>query len=510
MTVKDITGHMGIIEREDFALVEKAFEYSKEAHKNQKRYSGEPYFIHLFETAKNLAELGADAKTVSAGLLHDVIEDGHRDREEVRKEFGDEILFLIEGVTKLGKLKYHGVERHVGSLRKLFVAMSKDIRVLIIKLTDRLHNMETLQYVPEEKRQRIALETLEIYAPLAYRLGMNRLNRRLEDLSFEYTHPKEFLEIKKILKERSKETQERLEKILRSIKKNLAKEGFRNFSTDFRLKGVHSFYQKLERKKIVENIYDISAIRIVVPTESDCYRVLGIIHSSWRPLPGRIKDYIAFPKPNGYQSIHTTVFTGDGGFVEIQIRTEEMHRHAEYGIASHLSYKDDSKKSKFKKNIPFSWIERLLPKSEKTQKTTVPTAEKPKKEPLSNSLPAWVKHLADDELTSEESEEFLENLRGDFLRHRMFVFTPKGDPIDLPLYSTSVDFAYAIHSEIGDHMFGAKVNGKLVSLDTPLINGDTIEIITKSSSKPSPKWLDYTHTAVARHHIRSSLSKSKR
>lgn len=494
MTAKDIIGNMDAPGKDDQELVRKAFEFAKEAHKDHKRYSGEPYFLHLFETAKNLAKLGMGGPTIAAGLLHDSLEDVGISEEQIEKEFGPEILFLIQGVTKLGRLKYRGAKRHTESLRKLFVAMSQDIRVLIIKLTDRLHNMETLEHVPEHKRKRIALETLEIYAPLSYRLGMRKLTRELEDLAFPYVFPEEYKKTKAIVKQKSKETNDRLEKILKSVRKALAKEGITKFHTDYRVKGLYSLYKKLVRKDMdIEKVYDISAVRIIVPSVTDCYKVLGIIHGVYRPLPGRIKDYIAFPKPNGYRSIHTTIFTGDGGILEIQIRTEEMHREAEYGIASHLSYKEGSAKKAINPNL--LWITNLL--------RPAIGGRKPDKQKFID-VPQWIKHLADAEL-SHEPDEYIHDLKSDFLHHRMFVFTPKGDVVDLPIDSTPIDFAYAIHSDIGNHISGVKVNGKLVALDTTLRNGDTVEIVTKEKSKPTSKWLDMAKTTEAKRHIRSVL-----
>lgn len=498
MEAREIIELMDSPSKEDRELIEKAFNFSKEAHKNNKRYSGEPYFIHVFETAKNLASLGMGASTIASGLLHDTLEDANIKEDIIEKEFGPEILFLIQGVTKLGKLKYTGAKRHTESLRKLFVAMSQDIRVLIIKLTDRLHNMRTLEYVPKEKQKRIAMETLEVYAPLAYRLGMRKLNRELEDLAFPYVYPKEFSNTSEIIRSKSKETEDRLSKTLNGIKKALAKEEITNFRTDHRIKGIYSLYKKLVRKEMdMEKVYDMSAIRICVPSIQDCYKVLGIIHGLYRPLPGRIKDYIAFPKPNGYRSIHTTVFTGDGVIIEIQIRTEEMHREAEYGIASHLSYKENFGKKSINPNL--LWIMNLL-------RPQIFGPRKPDREKFID-VPQWVKHLAETGLSSEP-DEYIENLKSDFFGHRVFVFTPKGDVVDLPIDSSPIDFAYAIHSNIGDHISGTKVNGKLVSLDTKLKNGDIVEIITKGKSKPSRKWLDIAKTTEARRHIRSALNPS--
>ncbi len=466
----------------DRELIEKAYHFAEKAHQGQLRYSGAPYFVHISAVGFTLAQMGLDAKTISAGLLHDVVEDAKISEDEIEKEFGKEIRFLVDGVTKLGKLKYHGIERHVESLRKLFVATAKDLRVIIIKLADRLHNVSTLQYVPKQKQQRIALETLEIYAPIANRLSIGRIKGQLEDYSFPYALPEEYKKVQAIIKERGNENEKRLEKIYRNIQTELAKNGILNVHGEFRIKRTYSLYKKLKRHNMdISKIYDVSAIRVIVPTLADCYRGLGVIHSVWRPLPGRIKDYIAFPKPNGYQSLHTTVFTGDGAIVEIQLRTEEMDQDAAFGIAAHFAYKE---------------------------KTT-----QPKQRSASDKIPKhleWVKQISrlHNSEHEHETEDYLENLKMDFFEDRVFIFTPEGDVIDLPQNSSPVDFAYAIHSDIGDHMSGAKVNGKLMSLDTHLKNGDIVEIITKNSAKPSKKWLEYTRTTLAKRHIRSALGEA--
>ena len=484
--------------KEDKELIAKAYDFAQKAHSKQLRYSGEPYFVHSYETGKNLALLGMGATVVTAGLLHDVIEDADISEEEIKKEFGGEILFLIQGVTKLGKIRFQGLKRHAESLRKLFVASSQDIRVIIIKLADRIHNMKTLEYVPEEKQLRIATETLEIFAPLAYRLGMGILNRKLEDLSFPFVYPKEHERVQEIMKEKNNDDVELLKKVSQTIIKRLAKEGITNIKTSYRKKGSYSLYKKLERKNWdVNKIYDIFALRIIVPTVNDCYKALGIIHGFRRPMPGRIKDYIAFSKPNGYQSIHTTIFTRFGNVVEIQLRTAEMHEKAEYGIASHLSYKTKKVGSE-SNNI---WIKRLLPNINKLNKN-----EDNKKDKNSADIPVWIKKLADSP-NNVHSKEFVDELKKDFFEHRIFIFTPKGDVIDLPIDSSPIDFAYAIHSDIGNHMSGAKVHGKLVSLDTKLQNGDIVEIITKKEITPTSKWLNIVKTTDAKRHVKSSLKK---
>lgn len=507
-TVKEILGEMSGATPEDIAFVEKAYEYSKKAHEGQTRYSGEPYFIHPAATAKILAEYGMDATTIAAGLLHDAVEDARVSREEIEKEFGKELLFIVDGVTKLGTHKYRGAERHAESLRRLLVATASDIRVLIVKLADRYHNMQTLEHVPEHKRGRIALETLEIYAPIADRLGMGKMKRDLEDLAFPFVDPDAASHAAEVRKLKTQETEAGLAKVQKELKQELAKKGFTTFRTDIRMKGLWSLHQKLKRKKDDINvIHDIAALRLIVPSIEDCYATLGIIHAIYRPLPGEFKDYIAFPKPNGYQSLHTTVVTPEAGIVEIQIRTEEMHRRAMFGIASHMSYKQLGKgvekldkevqKSRFSA-LSFTWIRSLIP-------SLMKVAKKDGEAKGVTKVPLWLAELAQAHTEVAGSEEFVEGLKEDFFSHRVFVFTPQGDVIDLPAASTPIDFAYAIHSDLGDHIQGAKVNGKLVSFDTELGNGEVVEIIRRDSAHPSPKWLDIARTSLARRHIRTAL-----
>lgn len=492
MNIQELTNLIDSPTKEDLLLIEKAYNTAFEAHKGVKRMSGEPYFIHVFETAKILAELKMCPSVMVAGLLHDSIEDGVLTEEKIKQEFGDEILFLVNGVTKLGKLKYRGAERHIESLRKLFVASAQDIRVIIIKLCDRLHNMRTLQYVKPEKQKRIALETLEIFAPLAYRLSIRKLSRELEDLSFPYVYTKEYKSVKELLKEKSTETLPKLEKFMKSIKKALAENGLTNIHTDYRLKGLYSLSKKITNKGgDIDKIYDILALRIFTENVADCYKALGIIHSKWRPLPGRIKDYIAVPKPNGYRSIHTTVFTGDGAIVEVQIRTQEMHRQSEYGIASHLAYKD----FKNNDNKEMNWFSHFLPKSLNNFLHTQPSDQ---------TAPSWIKDLADTQ--AADGEEMLEDLKADFFGQRIFAFTPKGDVVDLPIGSSVIDFAYAIHSDIGNHISSVMVNNKIAPLSAKLKSGDQVQIITKKNAKPNRKWLDYVKTAMAKKFIKNALN----
>lgn len=498
------------LSEEDEKLILTAFDFSKEKHEGQKRLSGEPYFTHVYETAKILAELGMSAKTISAGLLHDTLEDGDTTREEVEKMFGKDILFLVDGVTKLGKLKYRGAERHRESLRKLFVAVSQDIRVIIIKLADRLHNMRTLDHLPDYKQERTAKETLEIYVPIAHRLAIRKLCRELEDISFKYVFPKEYQETRKLLNQKNKKDAQKLEKFQKSIKRGLAKNGITNFNLEYRIKTLYSLYNKLLRKEWnIEKVYDISALRIILSDVSDCYKVLGIIHKTWKPLPNRIKDYIALPKTNGYKALHTTIFTGYGNVLEIQIKTKEMHRDAEYGIASHLEYK---RKDNEKLETTFLWISRLVPfrnpfngkNGNENKKEMI------REEVISpEDIPKWIKELVEYQLSEKNRETLEEELKADFFKERIFVFTPMGDVIDLPFGSTPVDFAYAIHTEVGNTTSGAKIKGKLVSLETQLSNGDIVEIITNKKGKPNKKWLESVKTTTAKKHIRAFIQNQK-
>lgn len=499
---------------EDEALVRKAYEFAEKAHSTHTRYSGEPYFVHPAAVGKYLASASMDAETIAAGLLHDCVEDGEVTEEDIEREFGKEVRFLVEGVTKLGKHKYRGAERHAESLRRLLVATSADVRVLIVKLADRYHNMTTLEHVPEEKRRRIALETMEIYAPLADRLGIGRLKKELEDLSFPFIDPDAYQHAVEVRKLKKKETEVGLGKIQKALQHALVRRNVKEFRTEIRTKGLWSLHQKLKRKgDDITRIHDIAALRVIVESIDDCYQTLGLVHSMWRPLPGEFKDYIAFPKPNGYQSLHTTVLTSDAGIVEVQIRTEEMHQRAQFGIASHMSYKQlggtvDAKKAATQKRaferVSLTWVRDLIPTLLNFNKKPAPQA--PSK-PSEN--PRWLTDLVDAHATGTESSEFVEGLKQDFFSHRVFVFTPIGDVIDLPIDSTPVDFAYAIHSELGHHMHGAKVNGKLVSFDTKLRNGDIVEILERPAAHPTAKWLEYARTGMARRHIRGALEAQK-
>ena len=511
-TVKEILAKMSSLTPADTTLIEKAYEFGKKAHDGHTRYSGEPYFIHPSAVALHLAELGMDAPTIAAALLHDAIEDTEVTREDVEKEFSPEVLFLVEGVTKLGQHKYQGTERHAESLRRLLVATAADVRVLIVKLADRYHNMSTLDHVPPEKQKRIALETLEIYAPLADRLGMGRIRRDFEDMAFPFIDADAYQHALELRKLATKETEAGLVKVRKEVRHALARKGIHDFETGIRMKGLWSLHQKLKRKgDDITRIHDIAALRIIVPTVSDAYTALGALHALWKPLPGGFKDYIAVPKPSsGYQSLHTTVVTPEAGIVEIQVRTREMHEQAEHGIASHGSYKALGKGAKQAavQKLSLPWIRDLIPNLLQLRKSPDPAIPKPITA-LTNT-PQWLSDLADAHASVGESSEFVEGLKSDFFSHRIFVFSPRGDVVDLPTASTPVDFAYAIHSDLGEHMQGAKINNKLVSFDTELKNGDMVEIIKSKNARPTAKWHDYARTSLARRNIRSFLENNAR
>ncbi|MBI4114763.1 MAG: RelA/SpoT family protein [Candidatus Niyogibacteria bacterium] len=461
--------------KEDLNLLEAAFLYATKAHERQKRHSGDDYILHPIAVSLKVAEIGLDSQTIAAALLHDTVEDKGAELKEIRKRFGENIAFLVDGVTKVDKLRYHGVERTVESMRKMFLAVAKDVRVVIIKLCDRLHNMETLSSLPyPEKRERIAKETLDIYASVADRLGMGEIKAQLEDLAFRYVYPDEYFWIEEEVKKRLPEREIYLERVMPIIKKELNREGIKALEIHARAKHYYSLWKKLQRYDMDwERIFDLVAVRIIIHDVNDAYGVLGLIHKHWKPLPGRIKDYIALPKPNGYQSLHTTVFCIDGQIVEFQIRTEEMHKEAEFGIAAHWMWEH---------------------------------AGKPKEGASINPKLAWVAQLKEWQSSFRKgkmnSEDFLESLKIDFFKDRIFVLTPKGDVIDLPEGATSIDFAYHIHSEIGDHAVGAKVNGKMSSFDAELHSGDVVEILTKKNQHPSREWLTFVKTSMARNHIR--------
>ncbi|MBI2506602.1 MAG: RelA/SpoT family protein [Candidatus Colwellbacteria bacterium] len=463
-------------------LIRRAYEFAEAAHKGQKRKSGEDYFKHCLAAAEELSRWGMDESTIAACLLHDVVENTDCTVDDIEKEFGSDIRRLVEGVTKIGMVKYRGVEGQVENLRKLILAMAEDLRVILIKLADRLHNMRTLGALAPAKQRRIALETMEIYAPLAYRLGMQRLSGELEDLSFPYVYPEEYQWLIENIKGRYEERETYLKKIRPIVEKALKEANITIVTIDFRAKRYSSLYKKLLRYEMdLDKIHDLVAFRIIVSTIEDCYAALGIIHSLWPPMPGRIKDYIAMPKPNGYRSLHTTVFCVDRQPVEFQIRTQEMHQEVENGIAAHWAY-EEAKGSK-------NYVRRLSSRAATKEVAWV------------EQLRAWQRQFTD-------PKEFIDSLKIDFLKDRIFAITPKGEVIDLPQGATPVDFAYHIHSDVGNQCIGAKVNGKIVPLDYELRSSDIVEIITQKNKKPSHSWLTFVRTSTARGHIKDALRKS--
>lgn len=459
----------------DIAVIERAFTRAERAHEGQLRKSGAPYITHPVAVAEILADLGLDPNTIAAALLHDTVEDTDYSAELLRKEFGDEIANLVDGVTKLDRLTY-GPTAEAETVRKMVVAMAKDIRVLVIKLADRLHNARTWQFVSPESAARKARETLDIYAPLAHRLGMNAVKWELEDLSFKYIEPKKFDEIERLVAERSPSREKLTNEVVRAVESDLATEGIAAKVTG-RQKHLYSVYQKMVvRGREFNDIYDLVGIRVLVNDVRDCYAVLGAIHARWNPVPGRFKDYIAMPKFNLYQSLHTTVIGPTGKAVEIQIRTHEMHRRAEYGIAAHWKYKQGRKSGDDSPDV------------------------------------LWLKQLHEWQQETTDVTEFLDALRFDLRTPEVFVFTPKGSVIALPQGSTPVDFAYAVHTEVGNKCVGAKVNGKLVSLEAPLTNGDVIEVVTNKgeNAAPSRDWLNFVKSQRARSKIKAWFTRERR
>jgi len=462
--------------------IEQAYKFSEWAHRKQKRRTGEPYFNHVVATAEKLSEWGMDEYTIAAGLLHDVVEDTEVTDAEIKKKFGKEIEHLVDGITKLGKVKYRGDKTQADNLRKLILAMAEDLRVILIKLADRLHNMETLEPLPREKQERIALETLEVYAPLAYRLGMQGLSGELQDLAFPYAYPDEYKWILDHIKEEYEEREEYLKKLKPQVEKALKDNEIEIRTIDFRAKRYASLYKKLLKNEMdINKIHDLVAFRIIVNDVEGCYGTLGVIHNMWPPLPGKIKDYIATPKPNGYRSLHTTVLGPDKKIIEFQIRTEEMHREAENGIAANWAYEESKGSKAYRKR--------------RAAKANLKEA-------------AWVEQLRNWQGDFTDPEEFIDAFKIDFLKDNIFALTPKGEVVDLPAGATPVDFAYHIHTDIGNQCVGAKVNGKIVPIDHKLQSSDVVEIITQKNKKPSPSWLDFVATSSARSHIRTALKKS--
>lgn len=468
------------------ALIKSAYEFAEKAHRGQKRKSGEDYIQHSLRTALNIARIGMGSKTIAAGLLHDVPEDTEVTLQQVENQFGHEIAFMVDGVTKLGKIKLRGTkeELYLENLRKMFLAMASDIRVVIIKLADRLHNMETLGALPEEKQKRIAMETLEVYVPIANRLGIGEIKGRLEDLAFKYMDRENYEHTRKLSESEFGQRKKNVDKAVSELKKELEKEGIKVIDIYGRTKHLYRLFKKLQRHDMdINKIYDLAGIRVIVPEVADCYEALGIVHKKYRPLVGRIKDYISLPKPNGYQSIHTTIFGPEGKILEVQIRTQKMHDEAEFGIAAHWIYSEQK-----------NWMDFLrLNKKEK-----VPEEEL-----------SWIRQLREwqNEL-GKDNQEFMEGLKIEFFKNHIFAFTPHGDVIELPEEATPIDFAYRVHSEIGDRAVGAKADGKMVSLDHKIKNGEVIEIVTSKEHKnPSRDWLRFVRTTLAKSHIRKALKK---
>ena len=468
-------------------LIERAFLFAQQAHDGQFRKSGEPYVTHTIEVGRILASIGMDSTTIAASILHDVPEDTIITVEEIRQTFGDTIAELVDGITKLGKIKLRGSkeEYFLENLRKMFLAMAKDLRVVIIKLADRLHNMRTLDSLPPEKQQRIANETMNVYAPIANRLGIGEIKGELEDLAFKYLDPENYQATEKLVDEYSLEGASTLKTIIDRFAKELQDEHIRSISITGRQKHLYRLFLKLEKHDMdIRRVYDTIAIRIIVPNIADCYETLGIVHKRYRPLVGRIKDYISLPKPNGYQSLHTSIFGPDGRILEVQIRTQKMDTEAEYGIAAHWIYTEQEHKG---------W------------RTLFAKKRSPEINP-SKDL-AWVQQLQEwQHEIGRDDVEFLESLKIDFFKNHIFAFTPKGDIIDLPEDATPIDFAYAIHSSIGNRTIGAKVEGQMVPLDYKIKNGERVEILTtRDQKKPSRDWLTFVKTSHAKTHIKREL-----
>ena len=465
-----------LLERLDTDLLARAYQFGRQAHSGQKRSSGEEYMSHCVEVAKILAELHLDSVTVASGLIHDVVEDTAVTISDIEREFGREIADIVDGVTKIGNISFRSTqERQAENYRKLLLSIAKDVRVILIKLADRLHNMRTLDYLAEEKRRRIAQETMDLYAPLAHRFGMARMRWELEDLSFKHLEPLEYKKLAKLVAQKRGEREKLISQMALPLERELKRGGIQNVEVTGRPKHLWSIYKKMkQREKPYDEIYDLLAIRVLANSVPDCYHALGIIHDGWTPLQERIKDYIAQPKSNGYQSLHTTVFGPGRQLFEVQIRTYEMHRTAEYGIAAHWLYKESAKSA--------DELDRAL---------------------------GWFRQVLELQLDAKTPDEFLEFLKLDLYQDEIFVFTPTGDVIQLPKGATPIDFAFAVHTEVGLHCQGARVNGRIAPLSRQLRNSDTVEILTAPSARPSRDWLSHVRTGRARHKIRQWIKQEE-
>ncbi len=463
----------------DTSLLELAYEFACDAHKGQMRKNGEEYIQHCLATAYRLAKIHMDESTIIAGLLHDVLDETRITADELEKNFGKDVAQLVTGVSKLGNIKYRGIERYAEDLRKMFVSIAHDIRIILIKFADRYHNLETLDVLPVDKRYRIAREVLEIYCPIADRLGIWYMKSKLEDLAYPYVYPNEFSKMHGSVSPLLEGKEQYIEDVKDMIEQKLRAQGIVPILFERRVKTLHSIYRKMIKKELssVEGIYDIVALRVVVSTVADCYATLGIIHQYWRPFPGRIKDYIAQPKPNNYRALHTTVFFEKGEIIELQIQTPEMHAQAKFGIAAHWHYDESQKRSRqITENL--DWLQEIVR--------------------------LWNEK-------EEAGDESFQSVALDLFKNRIFVFTPKGDVINLSEDATPIDFAYAIHSDIGRRCAGAKINNQLQPLDSTLRSGDVVEIlIEKNRKSPSPAWLAFAKTTLARTKIRIQMKETNR